>query len=361
MLRTAFLAVVVSTLTLAPGGGDSSSAEAAAAERCTAESGQRFIDSGRYEQAIRQFTCVIEAAPTEVEGYRGRIEAELLLGQYSNALADHGRIIAFVLPIHPDAKKTIFERYAYRLSVAPEDVPALTGASFARWTSFDYAIAIHLLNRLLEIQPDNLYGNLFRGSSRLLHGSSPASGIADLEQAIAQAPDSADVRFIVADAYTYGLSDPVRAFAEASLALEGGLDTPRVHAILAVSYAAFGDQLAAAAEIKIHIDEVTTELVPTSPLSAGASLTLALVPGRVYEIPVALTAGQPIAITTSSRDFYDSIIVLLAPDGTPVIGSDDANFYFAAFEWVAAQTGTYRLWATSFESVDTGEIVVARN
>lgn len=85
-----------------------------------------------------------------------------------------------------------------------------------------------------------------------------------------------------------------------------------------------------------------------------------VVPGRTYEIRVAAVVGETIAFSTSSRDFYDSILVLLAPDGSPVVGSDDANFYFAAFEYVAEETGTYVLQATSFESVSTGELVVTR-
>jgi hypothetical protein len=86
-----------------------------------------------------------------------------------------------------------------------------------------------------------------------------------------------------------------------------------------------------------------------------------LVPGRTYEIPVAATAGETISIATSSRDFWDSIAVLLAPDGSPVVGSDDDNAYFAAFDWVAPATGTYRLQVTSFESINTGELVVTRD
>jgi len=35
------------------------------------------------------FTCVIEGQPTEVEGYRGRIGAELLLGRYSGTFRDY--------------------------------------------------------------------------------------------------------------------------------------------------------------------------------------------------------------------------------------------------------------------------------
>src|SRR5574337_575053 len=92
MLRKVFAVIVVLTLLFALGDGAVGSAKAASAEQsacqakgCTAEQGQLFIAEGRYKDAIREFTCVIEAQPTEVEGYRGRIEAELLLGQYSNA------------------------------------------------------------------------------------------------------------------------------------------------------------------------------------------------------------------------------------------------------------------------------------
>jgi tetratricopeptide (TPR) repeat protein len=328
---------------------------------CSAEQGQAFIDAGRYEQAIREFTCLIDAEPTEVEGYRGRGEAELLLGRYSDALAEYAQITALVMPVQPDAVDTILAGYDDRLATAPNDIAALTGASFARWASFQYAQAIHLLNQLLEVSPDDDYATLFRGSSRLLRGATRERGIADLERAIALAPQSPDVRFVVADAYTYGLPDPERAFAEASLALDWGLDTPRVHAILASAYDAFGDRSAAASHIQRSIELVTTELVTASPIASGASLTVDLVPGRTYEIPVAAIAGETISVATSSKDFYDSIAVLLAPDGTPVVGSDDENAYFAAFEYTAEETGTYLLQVTSFEGVNTGELVVTRD
>jgi tetratricopeptide (TPR) repeat protein len=332
------------------------------APQCTSQQGQAFIDAGRYERTIREFTCVIEAEPAAVDGYRGRIEAHLLLGRYSDALGDYARVTAFVEPVHPDAHQIIRDGYAARLAIAPHDLRALTGASFERWSAFDYAQAIQLLNQLLDVRPDDPYGNLLRGSSRLLQGGPgpKVRGAADLERAIELAPASADVRFIVADAYTYGRPDLERAFAEATLALDWGLDTPRVHAILATAYDAFGDLGAAADHIKTHIDLVTTELVTAPELAAGNSLALELVPGR-YEIPVTATAGETISISTSSRDFWDSIAVLLAPDGSPVVGSDDANAYFAAFDRVAEATGTYRLQVTSFEAINTGELVVTRD
>jgi tetratricopeptide (TPR) repeat protein len=332
----------------------------ASASEGLAEEGQQLINAGRYEAAVRVFTRLIAAQPTEVEGYRGRIEAELLLGRYSDAVGDYARVTAYVEPAHPDAQNTILDGYTARLKDSPKDVPALTGASFADWWYFKYASATHLLNRLLEVRPDDVYGNLFRGSSRLLSGANKQEGVADLERAIALAPHSADVRFIVADAYTYGLPDPQRAFQEASLALQWGLDTPRIHAILANAYQAFGDPANAAAEIQTHIDQVTTDLETTARLAAGGSLSLGLVPGRTYDIPLDVAAGEALSIRTSSPDFSDTILVLIGPDGTPVLGSDDFQKFFAGFNWTAQQAGTYHLLVTSFEGVSTGQLIVTR-
>jgi tetratricopeptide (TPR) repeat protein len=350
--------LVLLMLCLTPAG--NATAVANAGRLCTAESGQRLIDQGRYEQAMRAFTCVIENQPTAVEGYRGRIEAALLLGQYAAALGDYARVTAFVLPVDPDAEQTIHEGYKARLKSAPRDRVALTGASFARWRAFEYAQAIQLLNRLLVVQPDNLYGNLFRGSSRLLMGTNKSRGIAELEKAIALAPQSADVRFVVADAYTYGLPDPQRALAEATLALDWGLNSPRVQAILASAHSALGDEALAAFHILQHIELVTTEMVTAPALDGGATLTLDFVPGRTYEIAVPATVGERLTVTTNSPDFYDSILVLLAPDGSPVAGEDDYDSYFAGFEWVVTESGSYRLLVTSFESIDTGALEVTR-
>ena len=248
----AFLVALVSALLVTGLALDPSAA--AGAPWCTADEGQSLIDEGEYDQAIRTFSCVIDAQPTEVEGYRGRAEAELLVGRYSDAMRDYTRITSFVVPVHPDAMTTIHSDYAARLTAAPGSVPALTGASFARWADFQYPQAIHLLHDLLELYPDDVYGNLFRGSSRVLKGVTTSLGIADLDRAISLDPTSPDVRWIVADAYTYGLPDPGRAFSQASLALDWGLDTPRVHAILAASLNAFGDTEAAALDVQEHLD-----------------------------------------------------------------------------------------------------------
>ena len=357
-LRLPAAAAVVALLcTLAPVPLD---AAQAAKKKCNASKGQDYIDKGHYDQAIREFTCLIETQPTEAEGYRGRAEAELLLGRYSDALRDLAHVTAYVVPVHPDAPAIIHAGYAARLAADPENITALTGAMFARWWSYEYPETIDLANQFLAVQPNHLFAHLFRGSSRLLSDVDVTAGIADIEYALALAPDNPHLRFVVADAYTYGLFDPDRAFAEASAALAGGLDSPRVHAILATVYLAYGNQLSAATHFKRHFDLVTTEIVPAAPLAAGGSHTLGLVPGRTLEIPVATIAGETVSIRTTSADMWDTIAVMLAPDGTPVVGGDDFIDYFAGFDWVATSTATYKLRVTSFESINTGNVTVSR-
>ena len=357
-LQKVFAVVIVLTLVLTQWGGTIGTVKAA---QCAAQQGQSFIDAGQYGQAIQEFTCVINIQPDEVEGYRGRVEARLLLGQYSEALRDFTLITVHVLPEQPDVQSSILTDYTARLAVDPTNIPALTGKSFMEWANYSYPAAIQTLDQLLKVQPNSIYGNLFIGSSRLLKGVAKTKGIANIERAIQLAPNSPDVHFIVADAYTYGLPDPQRAFAEATLALNGGLNTPRVHAILASSYLAFGDMASAAEHFKIHFDLVTTEFVTTNPMDPDTTDTFELVPGRTYSIPIPATAGETISITTSSSDYWDTILVLLGPDGMPVAGADDVWFYFAELDWLAPQTGTYLLQVTFFESVNSGEMMVTRN
>lgn len=361
-IRPLFFGVAVALLA-ASNGALADAPAAACGPSDTAVKGQRRIDQGRYDDAIAIFTCVIEAQPDELEGYRGRAEAELLLGRYSDAMRDYALVTALVLPAHPEAVDAVFASYDTRLAHHPKDAAALTGGSFVHWWYFDYEATIPMLDRLLVVRPDDLYGTLYRGSNRLFVGADVAGGVADLDHAIALAPASADVRFIVADAYTYAYPDPERALAEASLALAWGLETPRIEAILASSSLALGDVAGGSMHIQKHIELVTTEIVATPALAAGGAAALDLVPGRTYEIPIVAAAGEPIAIRTESPSgaIYDSIAVLLAPDGSAAIGNDDFIDYFAGFDWVAPAAGAYTLRVTSFEGVSTGDLVVTRD
>jgi hypothetical protein len=154
---------------------------------------------------------------------------------------------------------------------------------------------------------------------------------------------------------------PAPSTAGASRALAGGLDTPRVHAILAFAHRSTGDDPTAARHLFRHFELVTTDLRHAPPLGPGATQSVELVPGRAWELPLPATAGEQIVVVTGGRAITDSIAVLVAPDGTPVSGGDDEIGAFAAIDWQTLETGTYRLRVTSFEAVQTGMIEVTRS
>ena len=92
-------------------------------------------------------------------------------------------------------------------------------------------------------------------------------------------------------------------------------------------------------------------------------MTLDLAPGRAYEIPVELTAGQMLSIETGNPagEIGDSILVLFGPDGSPVHGGDDEAGSFACLEWIAPVSGHYEMWVTSFEAVGMGRLALSRD
>lgn len=326
--------------------------------------GQQKIDEGDYEGAVDIFTQAMEADPSQVDAYRGRAEAKLLLGQYAGAYHDMFALsIGTVQPENvDDMSAAIVGSYVSRLEADPENVPALTGRAFAAWSFWSYSDALEPLDKLLEMDPDNVYANLFRGSNRLFAGVEVDAAVADMERALELSPDSPDVRFVVADAYTYALPDPPRAYEEAQTALSLGLDTPRIHAILSASLVEAGDLDSAAYHLDQHITQVTREYVSTAPLEVGSSMTLDLVPWQTFRIPIDLNVEEQIVIGTGSdsTQVWDSILVLLGPDGTPVIGNDDFDGFYAGLDWMAPEAGRYTIRVTSFEGINTGPLVVTR-
>ena len=189
--------------------------------------------------------CVIDAEPTESEGYRGRIEAQLLLGRFSDAVARlRQRVTAFVVPGPP-------RRRARRSSTGyPPPArdragrrAALTGASFARWWFFDYrrrftcstSSSTSGQRRLRQpvpwVEP--------RPQGRARRAAWRTSSVRSRSRREPRRPLHRRRRLHVRPAR------PGACVRGGDARARLGLDTPRVHAILATAYTAFGDLLAA--------------------------------------------------------------------------------------------------------------------
>ena len=315
---------------------------------------------GQLEVTPEATPCLDETGALDVNAYRGQIEAALMAGSYSNALGHFTQMQKVVIPVIPDAFDQMLAAYETQVSASPDDLIALIGQSFAQWWVSDYEAAIATTSHLLELMPDNVYATLFRGSSRLFAGDLEG-GEADIARALELAPNSPDVHFIAADAYTYALWDLPRALEQATLARDLGLNTPRVNAILATAYMDQGDETRATQFFADHIAGATSEYVDTEPLAARSSITLAFVPGRTYRIPVEAAAGETLTLLASSEvDGVDTLAVLLDPDGTQVTSNDDYTDLNAGIVRQVEAAGTYTLVIGTFEGAGTGEVVLSR-
>lgn len=327
--------------------------------------GQTLIDTGAYQEAIEAFTCAIENSPLEVDGYRGRIEARLLAGGYSDAMIDYAALRVQVIPEVPDAIDQIFEYYEGSLASNPENIPLLTGYSFAQWYNFDFEGALVSLETILTLEPDNLYGLLLHGNNKLFVEDVEA-GEADFARVLEIEPESADVYFIMADGYLYALGDLERALEFATMAAEMGLDTPRMDAIFATVYFYLGEEEKALPYYLRHIEQTTLAFVDMDPLEKGQPITIDVTPGQTYRFPVEAAADETLTITAMSEaqagefDEVDSLMLLLAPDGTLVTGNDDNIELNAGFEYTVSEAGTYTLLVASFEGAGTGKILLSR-
>src|SRR5688572_23403418 len=73
--------------------------------------GEAFAKGGNYDSAIAAFTCAIEDDPLDIDAYRGRIEARLMTGAYSDAMLDYADMKVQVVPEIPDALEQILAYY----------------------------------------------------------------------------------------------------------------------------------------------------------------------------------------------------------------------------------------------------------
>lgn len=63
--------------------------------RKTVKAAEKFIDNGKYEDAIEQYSRAIELKPTDIDMYIERGKAFESLGRYDEAYADYGKALVF--------------------------------------------------------------------------------------------------------------------------------------------------------------------------------------------------------------------------------------------------------------------------
>jgi tetratricopeptide (TPR) repeat protein len=199
--------------------------------------------------------------------------------------------------------------------------------------------------------------------------------------------------FLAFESGSYEFEEAIVAF---DCAVELGVESAEIYAVLGLAHHLVGeypeavasytraieldDQLAPAylnrAESNLlmnNIDEtVPADFLRWIELEATDTITstldeilqngnLAVVEGTVYRLTFDGVAGQLFSVAALSDDLADPLIVLVAPDGTPLIGNDDSgvNLNSVIRDYALTVSGEYTLVVSQAGAAGIGEFELA--
>jgi len=344
--------------------------------------GMAYVDQRAYERAIADFDRLLELEPNSAEGYFRRGEAYAALGNDEAALADFDLAI-FYEPNLPDlyARRGDINDTLGNLQEAMGDYlsyASLLEVQGGEMEPFRRERLAELINYLTPTRPTSTPTPRATATPRPTRTPRPAATATTASTATPRPtrtlrptstptvqfnPEEAQAAFdqgtellnqgdcvAAIDLFTQALDfDPTLAFAWISRAY---------------CYADQGDFAVGASDALQFIALLQVEVVEGDPLQPGQEVSLQLTQGRVYRIPVPLIEGQTLTIRADSPDGnLDPLLVLLAPDGTPLIHNDDGDLDSGdlnarIINFPVPESGTYTLIVTHAGSGSEGEVVV---
>jgi tetratricopeptide (TPR) repeat protein len=120
-----------------------------------------------------------------------------------------------------------------------------------------------------------------------------------------------------------------------------------------------GDMATAGAAFLDLMQRWETERVEAERMTIGTTSTIEMTRGRVVSIAFRAEAGDRLTIVAASTQ-ADPVLVLLAPDGTPIAGDDDSGFMLTALiqGYTFEATGVYTLLVSHAGGGSEGLIAV---
>jgi len=346
--------------------------------------GAAYFDQREYELALADFDRFLEIEPNSGEGYYRRAEAYAQLGNDEAALADFDQAISY----DPEndgyyARRGDINDTLGNLQEAMDDYltyARLVAAYGGEMDLFRGERLAELINYLTPTWTPTraTHTPTATATPRLTRTPRPAATATTASTATPRPtrtlrptstptvqfnPEEAQAAFdqgtellnqgdcvAAIDLFTQALDfDPALAFAWISRAY---------------CYADQGDFAVGASDALQFIALLQVEVVEGDPLQPGQEVSLQLTQGRVYRIPVPLIEGQTLTIRADSPDGnLDPLLVLLAPDGTPLIHNDDGDLDSGdlnarIINFPVPESGTYTLIVTHAGSGSEGEVVV---
>ena len=346
---------------------------------------QNAKDSGDYDTAVDAYSCALEADFFNNDLHLARLGSAVLAGNYMSAYGDvflltttapdavfaeidrlsseedsldRAKVRAFlaIFAVMPD--------YELAMSDAEQILATESDSAFAHVIQAaayegmeDFEAAVSAFNMATETESDNaqIYGLMaaaqfttfniegmatnasyaielddniaqlyrLRGFTSMMTGD-PAAAIEDANRAIKLDPNYFAYYVLRGNALR-ATGDAEAALTDFNRIIELNPHTSFGFALRAEILMDMGDTAAAAADMVTAIEMDASETVEGGALQADIPTTVTMTFGRVIHFQFEAQAGQSISITATSVEpnLVDSLILLMAPDDTPLDFNDD--------------------------------------
>lgn len=260
------------------------------------------LSAGAYDQAARDFTLLILLNPTFSQGYYGRALSYASLGDFERAMPDIDRALT-TAPPNIGYREGLYLLLA-EIHVQQDDLEAAIG---------DYT-------SIIELNPsaDNY-------AQRALY----SLGLNKFDDAERDLTEALDLQFAAAEA------DSEQAV------------NPRLYAFRAYARGQIDQVENAASDWLNYMALIGANVVDHDPLIPGDLQVVALSEGIVHRFPIEGEAGQRFTAAAGGARGTDTdpVIVLISPEGAPLIADDDSGggTISLIFEYELPADGEYLL------------------
>lgn len=294
-----------------------------------------------YDLALSNVEHILAADPSSAFAYVIRAAAYEGLEDPENARSAFDQAVALapdnaqVYGLMAAAQFSVFDIQGVRQNVTqaitldPNIAQLYRLRGFTSMVMGDPEAVLEDANRAIELDPDYFAFYVLRGHAHHASGD-PQSALADFDQVIALAPQSG---------FGYAL--------RAELKLQ------------------IGDNAAAALDILTAMELETINRIDGAALVTDSPATIPMTFGRVYHLPFEAQQGDRLTLSAISTEpgAVDPVIVIVAPDGTPLIYNDDADVEADVLDAIIANfeapaDGTYVLMVSHARGGSEGNIEV---
>jgi len=215
--------------------------------------------------------------------------------------------------------------------------------------------------RAVEIDPDLAGAYRLRGIGKLRSGD-PEAALLDANHAIELDPTVYFYRYLRANIY-FAFGDPEAALREVDAALALNPRSYLGHALRAGANTALGNLEQAALDFANSVDVRTNEVIGADSLISGAPVQVAMTFGRTFQLSFEARAAQMLSINVNSvnPDEVDPVMLIVSPEGTPLIFNDDANddsLDAEITDYTLPESGTYTLVVSHANAGSEGDLEV---